>query len=317
MNRLKMLFLMVVCVGQVILCSGAGSGVSRQPPYGVDSPWNLKIGPEPVYDPNSEVIVGSLHGVFGSDPTRYTMPVYAVDPQTTMVTVRLSGLFSNVTGNGETLAVTKRPDLLVPVPSHARKAKGRDGQMILWNPETGDEWGFWRMKKAGGIWTAVNGYHYNTRWSGVPPSGFISRGAGVPYLAGLIRPWEIAQGRIDHAIAFGVDYPNQLFVYPATKSDGKGLTHFLPAGARLQLDPSLTEDDFTEWGLDRAGKIIARALQTYGMILVDGSGHPKIYAEYEATANWNGVIHKNTVRTIPYTSFRVLSLATPIRRAWW
>ncbi|MBI9092982.1 MAG: fibronectin type III domain-containing protein [Desulfobacterium sp.] len=316
MKGLKMFCLLVVCVSQVILCSGGrtaepGTHGFRQPPYGPDSPWNLKIGPAPVYDPNSTVVVRALHGVFGSDPTRYTMPVYAVDLETPMVTVRFSGLFSNVTENGEALAVLKRPDLQVPVPSHAHQARGRDGQMILWNPETGDELGFWRMKKAGDIWMAVNGYHYNTRWSGVPPVGFISRGAGVPYLAGLIRPWEIAQGRIDHAIAFGVDYPNRLFVYPATKSDGKGLDHFLPAGARLQLDPFLTADDFTGWGLDRAGKIIARALQSYGMILIDGSGHPKIYAEYEGTANWNGEIHKNTVRQIPYTAFRVLSLTTP------
>ena len=64
-------------------------------------------------------------------------------------------------------------------------------------------------------------------------------------------------------------------------------------------------------GLDLTGRIIAKALQHYGMILVDGSGHPKIYAEYEGTANWNGVIHKNTVRNIPYHAFRVLSLRTP------
>ena len=321
MKAVTMICLMVVCVNQATLCFGPTEGVaradgleirgSRQLPYGPDSPWNLKIGPAPAYDPNSRAAVSALHGVFGSDPTRYTMPVYEVDARVPLVTVRLSGLFSNVTGNGEQLEVIRRPDVQAPIPSHGRPARGRDGQMVLWNPETGDEWGFWRMKQANGSWTAVNGYHYNTRWSGVPPSGFQSRGAGVPYLAGLIRPWEIVQGRIDHAIALGLDYPNKRFIYPATKSDGNGLDHYLPAGARLQLDPSLTDDDFTGWGLDRAGRIIARALQVYGMILVDGSGHPKIYGEYEGTANWNGVIHKHTVRKIPYSALRVLSLATP------
>ena len=50
-----------------------------------------------------------------------------------------------------------------------------------------------------GTWSAGNGYHYNTQWSGVPPTHFASRGAGVPYLTGLIRPCEIAQGQINHA----------------------------------------------------------------------------------------------------------------------
>ncbi len=66
---------------------------------------------------------------------------------------------------------------------------------------------------------ASNGYHYNTAWSGVPPRGFSSRGAGVPYLAGLVRKCEIEQGHIDHALAFVYPRTTARFVFPATKSD--------------------------------------------------------------------------------------------------
>ena len=289
------------------------SRLSSNVPYTPDSPWNLKIGPDPVYAPNSDFYMESLHGVFGSDTSRYTLPVYEVDGTIPLVTITLSDFFSNVTWSGgeQSLEVTRKVAVQVPIPLAAVQAKGKDGQMVIWNVETGDEWGFWRIEKKSGKWVAQNGYHYNTQWSGVPPTGFVSRGAGVPYLTGLIRPWEIKQGRIDHAIALGVNYPNMLHIYPATKSDGKTLDHFFPAGARFQLNPSLTDLDFETWGLDRTGRIIAKALQDYGMILVDGSGHPKIYGEYDGTAHWDGVIHKNSVRNIPYEAFQLLTLETP------
>ena len=70
------------------------------------------------------------------------------------------------------------------------------------------------------------------KWSGVPPIGFNSRGAGVPYLAGLVRPAEVRRGRIEHALAFGCREPGSLFVVPATKSDGAGAFPALPEGAR-------------------------------------------------------------------------------------
>ena len=53
----------------------------------------------------------------------------------------------------------------------------------------------------------------------------------MPYLTGLIRPWEIAQGHIDHAIAFTYNYPTAAYVYPATKSDSRGSFPDMPEGA--------------------------------------------------------------------------------------
>lgn len=55
---------------------------------------------------------------------------------------------------------------------------------------------------------------------GVPsntPNPYVSRGAGVPYIAGLIRKLEIDQGHIDHALAMAFDWPSSTFVYPASK----------------------------------------------------------------------------------------------------
>ena len=79
------------------------------------------------------------------------------------------------------------------LPDGAVGSPGTDGELIAWRQDTGDEFGFWKFKAAAPAgaahhqFTARGGYHYNTQWSGVPPSGFHSRGAGVPYMVGLLR----------------------------------------------------------------------------------------------------------------------------------
>ena len=287
--------------------------VTKKRPYSNDSPWNLKIGPQPVYDPYSKIFIDNIHGWFGADASWFEFPLYEVSKKTTVKKVKISGVYSKVVDNGTRLIIEKRTSVEVPIPEGARPARGTDANIILWNPETGDEWGFWQAKVLyDGSWLARNGYYYNTEWDAIPPFGFVSRGAGLPYIAGLIRPWELKQGKIKHAIGFAVNYPSQLYIYPATKSDGQSMhSAALPEGARLQLDPTLTEKDFRSWGLSREGRVIARALQEYGMILTDGSGHPKIFVEYQDTAHWGDLLDKNIVRNIPYSAFKLLSLDTP------
>jgi hypothetical protein len=150
-----------------------------------------------------------------------------------------------------------------------------------------------------------------------PPSEngnpFGSRGAGVPYLAGLVRPCEIARGRIDHALAFAYDYPSRRHVFPATKSDGIGSARTdLPEGSRLQLDPTLGADEIGAWGCDGPCLVIARALQRYGMYVIDNAGRPKVMLEYEGTAAWDGRVDDDTVSPIPFSAFRVIAPCTRV-----
>lgn len=311
----SVLFLMVhgiYCQNKESITQRVADEVAEKRPYSDDSPWNLKIGPKPVYDPNSDMYITQLHGLFGANPNMYAKPVYEVSQSTPRKSVMVSRWYSNVINNGTKLIRQREVTVTIPIPDKAVPARGRDAHIIFWDPQTGDEWGFWQAEpQLDGTWVVRNGYHYNTNWKGVPPVGFLSRGAGLPYLAGLIRPWELGQGRIEHAIAVAVKHPNRFHIYPATRSDGKGLPPDLPLGARLHLDPSLTEKDFQGWGLSREGQVIAKALQEYGMILTDGGGHPKISIEYEGTAHWGKLLNNDIVKHIPYSAFKVLSLDTP------
>lgn len=315
LRLLPPLVLAVVAAGagcvQAPSTAGRTTAAGCTPAYSATSPWNTPVGASPDVDPRSRALVGALTGKLTSDPTQYTYPVYEVDPSTPLVSISVSGRYSNVTGPS-TISTARVPTVAVPIPASAQPAEGSDSQLIVHDAATGDEWGFWEASRLGdGSWRATNGYHYNTNWSGVPPHGFGSRGAGVPYLAGLIRPCEIAQGRIDHAIAFAYTSPSSSFVYPATKSDGQGAdATSLPEGAHLQLDPSLTPAELAGLGCTGACLTIARALQQYGMFLIDASGRPKLVAEYEATAAWNGTITSTTVSPIPLARFRVLLACT-------
>ena len=189
--------------------------------------------------------------------------------------------------------------------------------MIVIDQTNYAEYNLWGVQRTATGWTVRNASSYNIQWDGMPAE-YGSRGAGVPGYAGLIRPWEILQGHIDHVIAFSYPSPAEgRCVFPASKTDGNSaLPYAIPEGARLQLDSSLTETDFDDMGLDRTGKIIARALQKYGMILVNTGGRTKIYVEDlvdnpYATIQWSDprlVLTTTTIAGIAYTKFHVIAL---------
>jgi hypothetical protein len=286
-------------------------GCSR--PYNRASPWNVPVGSRPRYHPQTHRIVANLGAKLTSDPTQYTYPVYEVGRGTPRRRVHVSGTWSNVVDGGSRLRLGSSTVVDIPLPDGARAAAGSDAQIVIVDRATGDEWGAWQLEHAGGTWRAENAYHYNVRWSGVPPRSptgraFGSRGAGVPYLAGLVRPCEIARGRIEHALAFAYDAPSPSYVYPATKSDGRRRgPGAVPEGTRLQLDPGLSAHRIRRFGCNGPCLTLARALQRYGMYVIDNSGRAKVMLEYEGTARWGGVVNEHTVSPIPLSAFRVVA----------
>ena len=294
-----------------------GSGAQR--PYDPRSPWNTPIGSAPVLNPKSASLVGAISDnnlPLTADPDQYAIPVYRVDDRTARRTVKLGGWFSSYdNGDNSRVGYGFAPTIAnVPIPDGALQSAGSDGQIVLWDPGSGTEYSFWKFDRdAAGNYTAENGnrYHTGAGYHGRFADGLAGRGAGLPYLAGLVRKWEIDQGRIDHALAFAYRAPSSAFVYPASKSDGAAfggvLGTDLPEGSRLQLDPGKTEADFDAWGLTPAAKTIARALQAYGMYVVDNSGSSKIFMEDRLTAGWDASIDRRLTEKIPWTAFRVIS----------
>ena len=294
----------------------AHAGVGQAPdctrPYTDASPWNTPIPSSAAYESNSAARVNAIGVNLSSDPTQFTYPVYYATAATPKRTVTLSGWLSRSNADGSSFSNIQNARLEARVPTGAAPASGSDAQVIIIDLTTGFEWGFFSFRAVGAGFEAQNGYRYNVGANGAPiananGSGFVARGAGIPYLAGLVRPCEIKRGSVEHALAFAYDAPGAGFVYPAGKSDGSGTgLGALPEGARLELDPALSEAQIGAWGCAGACLTIARALQRYGMYVVDNSGHPKVMMEFAATARWQGLVSAKTASPIPLSAFKIL-----------
>lgn len=113
--------------------------------------------------------------------------------------------------------------------------------------------------------------------------------AGYPIAPLLFTADEVASGSINHAIRFIL--PNdrireRVYVHPATHSTGatSGGDNAPPYGTRLRL-----KADFDMGRLpNEAARVVARALQRYGMFLADG-GNIALTAQSDlySTAKWD------------------------------
>jgi hypothetical protein len=291
--------------------TGGGSRFARdQRPYTPDSPWNTPIPADAALDPRSDAMVATIaassNGRLRSDPDQYAYPVYFAGSATPRTDLACTGVVSVLQADGTRSVVTGGVLADVPIPAGATPSAGTDAQIIVVDEETGDEYDIWRYAPPS---QCENVTHYvaGVHRSGVEPR-YASRGAGVPYLAGLVRPWEIEKGRIAHALAFGYPLNRALrCVWPASKTDGESeLADAIPEGARLRLDPAVDPEQIP--GLDAAGRIIARALQEYGAFVIDNSGSNKLYVEDNLTAAWGDRIVATTVSAIPVERLQVLRL---------
>lgn len=291
-------------------------------PYDSAAPWNTPIGASPTVHASSATFITAIsdNGLpLTCDPDQYTIPVYSFSSSTPLATVNGDGFYSSYDAGDSSRVGHGSPwQASMPVPAGIAPSDGSDGQVELLDQATGIQYGFWQLVDDGdGTWSCSNAYRYHTGagYNGRFADGLAGRGAGTPYLAGLVRRAEIDAGLIEHALAFAYNSPSGQFVYPASKSDGGGFGGVngtdLPEGSRLQLDPTLDDTDFDGWGLGTAARVIARALQTYGAFVIDHSGSSKVYIEDRMTADWGDEIDRHILEGIPWSAFRVLVPVTP------
>ncbi|AZQ65920.1 hypothetical protein EF888_01495 [Silicimonas algicola] len=242
-------------------------------PYGRNAPWNVPVAGLPRHPENEKYAdllwfkASDRPGNFNIRMQEYTYPVYSTKDATGFFPV-------------ETDWPSNLHEKLIPWNPAWRPAPGSDAQVIVLDVENGKEWNLYKVKMPfDGVIRAVNANlvpgDYRTRVEGFAPS----RGVGIPYLAMLVRPEEIVQGSIDHALSMPIRNPSgQYYVPPATKLENATGEVGIPEGMRFAID--VTDDEIEEWvsGLDvplsqkRAARIIASALRDYGWFITDVSG---------------------------------------------
>jgi hypothetical protein len=315
---------------------GSESGVTPDTSAGKDAATDAAASPQGApeqypYDPLAFAFKQKIPAGIADDP-RSAAVVARLDQNSSEVKVSLSA-------DGEVPPVyVVQPtdpffDVQVPpggqktrfrVPAGAVPGGGADYPLVLLDPSHPDHGPFTELR----LWQAsvdrsqqtlsASGsglFHYNNDGTILNPdkSASISvpfqgwgTGCGLSILAGLIRPDEVKQGTIAHALRFAYGSCNctNTFRPPATKTDQpKGCSTVDPPsamemGMRLQLDKAVDCSTRTVPGKANASaetrflRMICRALQDYGMIMVDGT-QPKgllLMMESKATASWSALV---------------------------
>jgi len=122
----------------------------------------------------------------------------------------------------------------------------------------------------GRSWRAGSGATWDLRSNRLRPKTWTSAdAAGLPILPGLARYGDVAQGAILHALRFTAPRTRTAFVWPARHEAGDSSSPALPPmGLRVRLKRSISLR-----GLPRQAKIVALAMQRYGLMLAD-NGSP-------------------------------------------
>lgn len=214
--------------------------------------------------------------------TEYAAPVYVVPPG--QPTVRVDD-------------PNNRPALQaqwdnVPLPPDAQPAQGTDSELTVYQPSTNTLWDFWQLRKdAAGQWVASYGgmmpnvHQHQGNWENPPVgtgAGYGATATSIAFLAGQQRIEEIRRGEIDHAVDFGVAARRGRdgWCWPAQRTDRASLYRrddaAIPGGQRFRLPADLNIDALP---LTPYAKMLAKAVQKYGMVARDSAGLHAFYAE--------------------------------------
>jgi hypothetical protein len=279
--------------------------------YAADSFWNTPIGPHPQIEADSAAIVARAITAYRANATfsnreDWGMPVAYATPSS-----RVYRVACTIYCTGDVVDFR--------IPPCARVATGSDGSLVVIDGDreldmwvasydpTSDKWSAGtRVVNDLNGWGATCGQKKHC--NGGTAAGFAA-------LGGVVRPEEIGQGHIDHALALITPLTRAGYIAcPATHTDGKSHDPAaIPEGARVQLDPSLNVDaqPWPAWE-----KIIARALQIYGAYVVDTSGALALRGATDqnpGSPSWASVGVPNSapmMSDFPWERFRVLKFSS-------
>jgi hypothetical protein len=279
------------------------------------STWYEKIPDNPKVMENSSNYINFIKGVkswLAISYRDYSVPIWrarADDP-------RYNWTVTNKSKAAQEAMINGRWNLDIPLPAGAKPASGNDAHMVIISADRTKVWDFNGADIVSRTARFIKRYDLTGDGIDQPYTYSSARVAPVPLLHGLITYEEIQNGYIDHAVGFATHSAKKGSpgVYPCvTPNNGTSDDPWAPwLGFRFQLDPAL---DIDSLGLDRTGRIIAKALQEYGMIFIEnaGPGSNAIYAERLADKpeSWNGILTSSTVSSIPLSKLRVIEPLEP------
>ncbi len=298
--------------------SGSGSGSDTDPPptasgsYFSEPQFFDQIVANAAISPDSATWIGSVKNAggwgTGSMQIDFTIDVLTATPTTPMKTF-------------EPTAEFYAPDcdeVPVPVPvggnledesGYACTTDG-DCHLLVRDPNTSKLYEMWRADMTGGtfvggclaVWDTAKAYSDTLRGDQCTSAD----AAGFPVAPLLFTADEVAAGEIKHAIRFIL--PNNRvqrgFVRPATHgTDTTGGSSAPPYGVHFRLRADYPIDSLPSEG----AKVVARAMQKYGMYHADG-GNIALTAQSDrhTTAKWDGLLDAQDLDALEVDDFEVV-----------
>jgi hypothetical protein len=223
--------------------------------------WNKRVDSLPVASDSAQMIsaIGAgvgLHPDFGSF-AGYGIPINVVPGS--QPRRKVSFLYKSQSNRGP-----------YPIPTHPKIEAGSDRHLLIVDRGNCRLYELWEARHTSTGWHAGSGAIWSLTSNALRPSGWTSAdAAGLPILPGLVRHYEVKAGNINHALRFTAPDTCAGHIYPARHDAGSGsCTQLPPMGLRVRLKAS-----FDVNSLPRPARVIAIALQRYGMILAD-NGSP-------------------------------------------
>lgn len=326
---MKSIFLKSLSLAQVLVfasltagCDGGSSGPAKfgKGVFEADNPWTKDVsGMDPSGDSTAIINWLDQNGGWGTGELRidFSITVLGADNSTEVREFTPTGDFYE-------------PDCdLTPFPIPSGGAiEGEEGyectqdgdcHLLVVQEDEKKLYEMWRANISGGdfqggcaaVWDLTKAYPDTLRGDGCTSAD----ASGFPISAMLFSVEEIQEGAIDHAIRFIL--PNErirenVYVRPATHSTSatSGGPDAPPYGVRLRLRKDFPLDSLPSDG----ARVVAKALQTYGMMLADG-GNIALTATSDrfSDTTWDAVgVDSFALSSIQVTDMEVVDMGDPI-----
>jgi len=191
-----------------------------------------------------------------------------------------------------------------------------DCHLIVFDHDAGKLYEMWRANITGStfqggclaVWNSDQQYDDTLRGDQCTSAD----AAGLPIAPLLFTADEVAGGEIDHAIRFILpnSRPQVGYVRPATHGTNTSGSSDAPSyGVHLRLRADYPIDSLPSEG----AKVVARALQKYGMYHADG-GNIALTAQSDryTTAKWDGLLGPRDLAALQVEDFDVIDHGPPI-----
>ena len=270
--------------------------------------WNTPIPSNPAIDSNSAAIVAAAITPYVGSATFSNSDAWGIS--------YIDG--TNILSKTYTVACTQYctgDTITFAIPAGAQPTTGSDHHLVVINGAQELDMWLASYDATTDSWSAgVRVINNVTGWGAYCALGQHCNGAeasGFALLGGDIRPEEIQQGHIDHALSMITPYTEVGYIAcPATHTDGTYNAPAIPEGARIQLDPSFNVDAQSWPGWE---KTIAKALQVYGAYIVDTGGALAVRGVTDQNLGSNSWASVNApkaanISNLPWDMIRVLQI---------